>query len=283
MAGAGPIFTERELMTMIHLGEKIRLLRKQAGISQEVLAQAMGVSFQAVSKWENGTALPDVAAIPSIAAFFGVSTDELFDFNRLESEQKVMEICQSAWACRDEHPAEAERILRDGLRQYPGNDILLNNLLYTMRAPERNDEVVTLCKALAESTRDRAVKYDALRILAETYRDMGEDRLMRATLAQLPEIYFTKLQLDAELLPGDEMVAPAQRQKEVSAGHLVEMLCLLAEHYRAAGEPEKAAVQQRVASNVILALRDDLCPPFLHTSLHQGRCAALAGLENNLQ
>lgn len=71
----------------VNLGEKIRQLRKGKGISQEVLAQYLGVSFQAVSKWETGTTLPDVTLIPAIASFFGVSTDELFDYNRLEAER----------------------------------------------------------------------------------------------------------------------------------------------------------------------------------------------------
>ena len=73
----------------VQLGAKIRELRKKRGISQEVLAQYLGVTFQAVSKWENGTAMPDVPLIPALASFFGVSTDELFDYNRLEAEKKV--------------------------------------------------------------------------------------------------------------------------------------------------------------------------------------------------
>ena len=66
------------------LGNKIKQLRKQKNISQEVLAQYLGVSFQAVSKWETGTTMPDVLLIPSIASFFGVTIDELFDFNLWE-------------------------------------------------------------------------------------------------------------------------------------------------------------------------------------------------------
>ena len=54
----------------VNLGDKIRQLRKGKGISQEVLAQYLGVSFQAVSKWETGTTLPDVTLIPAIASFF---------------------------------------------------------------------------------------------------------------------------------------------------------------------------------------------------------------------
>ncbi|MEG2303694.1 MAG: helix-turn-helix transcriptional regulator, partial [Niameybacter sp.] len=68
----------------ISLGEKIKALRKQKNISQETLANYLGLSFQAVSKWENALAMPDVTLIPAIASFFGVSIDDLFDFNLYE-------------------------------------------------------------------------------------------------------------------------------------------------------------------------------------------------------
>lgn len=60
----------------LKIGEKIKILRKQKNISQEVLAQYLGVSFQSVSKWENETTMPDITLVPAIASFFGVSTDE---------------------------------------------------------------------------------------------------------------------------------------------------------------------------------------------------------------
>ena len=65
---------------MVKLGDKIRELRKQRGISQEKLAEHLGVTFQAVSKWESGATMPDVLLIPAIASFFEISTDELFDY-----------------------------------------------------------------------------------------------------------------------------------------------------------------------------------------------------------
>ena len=105
----------------IKLGEKIRTLRKRKNVSQEVLAQYLGVSFQAVSKWENGDTLPDVAMIPAIAVFFDVSTDELFDFNRLETEEKIQKACWDIASIRYDDPRRAESMLRDLLKQYPGN------------------------------------------------------------------------------------------------------------------------------------------------------------------
>lgn len=60
------------------LDEIITELRRQKEITQETLANALGVSTQAVSKWETGNSMPDVTLIPKIAAYFGVTTDRLF-------------------------------------------------------------------------------------------------------------------------------------------------------------------------------------------------------------
>ena len=224
----------------IKMGEKIKALRKQKNISQEVLAQVLGVSFQAVSKWETGTCMPEVTLIPAIAGFFEVSTDELFDFNLIEQENKVMDIVGKAAEIRDKKPAEAEEILRQGLKQFPGNEILLNNLLYTMRAPERSEEVVTLCKSILEVTKIDECKYDVLRILAETYHAMGYQALVGPTLEQIPEIYFTKLELMADLLEGEEALKAARSQAYLDRDSLLDMLARTSHIYRKQGKTEQA-------------------------------------------
>ena len=61
------------------LNEKIFQCRKQSGLSQEELAERVGVSRQAVSKWELGTALPELDKLKLLAKTFGVSTDWLLD------------------------------------------------------------------------------------------------------------------------------------------------------------------------------------------------------------
>ena len=59
------------------LGERIAYYRKQAGYSQEALAERLGVSRQAISKWETGEATPDAERIIALAAALGISTDTL--------------------------------------------------------------------------------------------------------------------------------------------------------------------------------------------------------------
>lgn len=242
---------------MIQLGEKIKSLRKQKNISQEVFANYLGVSFQAVSKWENNYTMPDVTMIPAIASFFGVSTDELFGFNQFEIEKQVDKICAEAYRYRFTDSAKSERILRDGLQRFPGNDILLNNLLYTLDAQTRSEEVIGLCKTLIESTKDDSVKYDACRILAECYKQNGMNDLVKLTLEKIPEIYFTKLELMALLLDGDDRYEAAQKQKNISAEHLINMLIVTGKHLKENGETEKAASQFRIAQKIMDAFGED--------------------------
>ena len=59
------------------LGERIAYYRKKAGYSQEGLAERLGVSRQAISKWETGEATPDAERIIALAAALGISTDTL--------------------------------------------------------------------------------------------------------------------------------------------------------------------------------------------------------------
>ncbi len=61
-----------------NLGTIIMQLRKERGMTQEQLANALGITFQAVSKWENGVSSPDISALPLLAELFGVSIDALF-------------------------------------------------------------------------------------------------------------------------------------------------------------------------------------------------------------
>ena len=242
---------------MIKLGEKIKSLRKQKNISQEVFANYLGVSFQAVSKWENGNTMPDVTMIPAIASFFGISTDELFDFNLFETEKQVKAICAESWKYRNSDVAKSEEILRKGLQRYPGNDIILNNLLYTLDYQTRAEEVISICKSLIASTKNDSVKYDACRILATCYKENGQVDLIKPTLEMIPEIYFTKLELMASLLDGEDSYEATQKQKNISAENLIDMLIIAGKYLKKLGENEKAISQFRIAKKIMDAFSED--------------------------
>ncbi|MGL4608009.1 MAG: helix-turn-helix domain-containing protein [Eubacteriaceae bacterium] len=73
------------------LGSRIMAFRKRKGITQEELAEGMGVSCQAVSKWENDLSCPDITLLPLLSDFFGVSIDTLLRGEQNELVQ-VLEV-----------------------------------------------------------------------------------------------------------------------------------------------------------------------------------------------
>ena len=246
----------------MNIGEKIKTLRKERGLSQNALADRLGVTFQAVSKWETGATMPDVALIPAMASFFGVSTDDLFDFSLLKTEKAVELIVDDFRAhygkgeiCED--PELGEEIIRAGLKSYPGNDILLNCLLEIIPTPERAEEVIEIGMQLVSSTRRDEIKYDAYWIMAEAYRSIGETALCESMINEIPEIYFSSLSVKAELLDGEKRFAAAAREKNLCAERLVRMLDILGECYEARGEADKAKVQYEIAEAVISAFEND--------------------------
>ena len=71
----------------MNIGKNITAFRKDAGMTQEDLANQIGVSAQAVSKWETGVSMPDILLLPVIADAFGITVDEIYTGKREESEQ----------------------------------------------------------------------------------------------------------------------------------------------------------------------------------------------------
>lgn len=65
---------------MQQIGTKIQTLRRNKNLTQAQLAEVLSVSSQSVSKWENNQSLPDIALLPVIARYFGITMDELFNY-----------------------------------------------------------------------------------------------------------------------------------------------------------------------------------------------------------
>ena len=118
------------------MGQIIRRLRKERNLTQEELAEQLGVTFQAVSKWENDSGMPDVSQIVPIAHVFGVSTDVLFGTYGKNETEEVIKIVNASEALIL-HPITAKSLfakycaVKEGLKQYPNNPVLLMHCLET--------------------------------------------------------------------------------------------------------------------------------------------------------
>ena len=238
----------------MNIGNKIKELRKQRGLTQEQLANDIGVTFQAVSKWENNISLPDITLAPVLATYFRVSMDTLFDFHLQEIEERTLAIAKESWKYRDSDWEKARDILQDGLKKYPKNDILLENMLYVIDYEETPDETIKIASEILDATIDDAIRYDAYRFMAYAYKAKGDLDSARKILDQIPELYFSRLSEKAHILCGKEKWHAACREEGVSLQNLIEMKECIAEYQMEQGNIQDALKEYRQALAVLDAL-----------------------------
>ena len=80
----------KEEKMKLAIGENIRNFRKKNNLTQESLADRLGVTYQSISRWENGTTYPDLELIPFIAEVLSVTVDELLGMPRMEKEKRAV-------------------------------------------------------------------------------------------------------------------------------------------------------------------------------------------------
>lgn len=153
----------------INFGKTLNGLRKERGLTQEGLADFLGVSFQAVSKWERGESLPDISALPVIASFFNVTTDTLLGMDEAERETEVLSIIETyyrEWKRGEE--GGLYEIMKKAVHQYPGEFRLLVRYLNVLIAHKGNTaEGAQKILREAESIYERIQNYctaDSIRI-----------------------------------------------------------------------------------------------------------------------
>ncbi|MBQ3550092.1 MAG: helix-turn-helix domain-containing protein [Clostridia bacterium] len=115
------------------MGQIIKDLRKKSGFTQEELAERLGVTYQAVSKWENNTGMPDISQVVPLASIFGVSTDMLFGIADTTENEEAWKIVQHANSLEKYGEIEtylnAYDALLNGLKKYPNNLIIMINCM----------------------------------------------------------------------------------------------------------------------------------------------------------
>ncbi len=191
----------------LDLGTRIRELRRRNGITQEILAEALGVTSQAVSRWEANGSYPDMEIVPAIANYFGVSIDDLFGYDN-NRETKINQILGNVdlYGIKgrgdDNWVEQCIFMLREGLAEFPKNERLLialadvlseagwrshkEWLCYDDEGFIQHDydkhnkseywlEAIKICEHLVGNASDSTIVTKAVTILVALYRNLGEN------------------------------------------------------------------------------------------------------------
>lgn len=222
----------------LDLGTKIRRLRHRDGRTQEALAEALGVTAQAVSRWESGGSYPDMNLIPPIANYFGVTIDELFGYsNQRESRINAL-VLQLQQMKRKNNGQDADisqtiALARNALVEYPGEPRLmacLASILYTAgysrygehhltdaegydiydtqrhSAYEEWKEAVCLYEKALRELEDGDFRRTAVGELTQLYVNMGMHEKARKMAESAPGIYSTREYMQICACDGKERV-----------------------------------------------------------------------------
>lgn len=167
----------------INLSEKIKALRKEKGISQEKLADYLGVSFQAVSKWENDNTYPDISLLPEISRFFGITVDELLQVEKLNEKELY-----SDYERRGEElfrlgkNTEVLALWQEAYKKMPNNiqvKEMLMSTYYDLDKVQYKDKIIELGMEIYNSDAISFYKGQAIREIANTYASAGNIDLAR--------------------------------------------------------------------------------------------------------
>ncbi len=116
---------------MNHIGQRIKELRKKNDLTQERLADYLGVTDKAVSKWECGATMPDLALIVPLARLLKVSADELLCGKQEEIDQRRSEFDRHCERWMDYGNEENYELARQAVQEYPGDYKYLNWLAHS--------------------------------------------------------------------------------------------------------------------------------------------------------
>ena len=192
----------------LRIGENLKTLRRQKGITQEQLAHILGVSFQSVSRWENDTCYPDIELLPIMADYFETTVDSILRVEETVEKERVKRYLADFQDAVSRGQMDAcIRIARAGVEEFPNNHMLLNKLMYALFLAGDEDgnipdwqenmqkydaEITALGERIMKYCPDQDIRLEATGRLAFNHCEMGRKKQGRAIYETLPPMALCK-------------------------------------------------------------------------------------------
>lgn len=145
-------------------GNRIKSLRLSRSMTQEQLAQKLGVTAQAVSKWEKGTNMPDIQMLPDLSVIFGVTIDDLFAMTDERRMERIENMIYDVRFLSHDQFHQQEKYLRElqGKSEHSAEAGLLLAMLYNKRAKEYHELAKPLARTALQQIPGRKDAHNAI-------------------------------------------------------------------------------------------------------------------------
>ncbi len=209
---------------MNNIGQRIKDLRKQNDLTQEKLADFLGVTYQSVSKWETGITMPDLGMIVPLARLLHVSTDELLGMKSVETDTRREEIeatYKNTWQTGDLE--ERYRIAQAAVSEYPGDMKYLDWLAWitAMRSfgfaddetyIAEQEKAIKLFACVIENAADERIRASSIQGIVQYLSFRGRYEEAKKYAECYPENYsVSREEVLLSCLQGDEKVILSQK------------------------------------------------------------------------
>lgn len=189
----------------LQFGTILKSLRRERDITQEELAETLGVSCQSVSRWENGVCYPDMELLPVIANSFDVTVDTLLGMDEIRSRETINGIFTRALNFeRVGDYTQAIEVLREAVKAYPNNYGLLSELSLSLSKTCNKDdkrEAIILSEKVLENCTDEKIRSTVRANLPFLYKATGQTEKAFLCGKALPHIWECREVLLCGLVP----------------------------------------------------------------------------------
>lgn len=198
----------------IHIAENLKRMRRERGMTQEELADFVGVSYQAVSKWERGEGYPDITLLPVIAGFFDVTLDELVGMGDIRNQEKWEEFNRKAGELASQgKTGEAIATMREALKVFPSDYHFMAELACyltgyggTKEEKQANgEEAIRISERILEYCTDSSIRNDVQANICYAMKRYGDKEKARKMAEGLPNYYKTAQLVLPNFLEGAEL------------------------------------------------------------------------------
>ena len=190
------------------IGEKIKNLRKKSNVTQEKFAEYLGITFQAVSRWESGVCYPDLELLPAIANYFNVTADELLGVDIMNKQEKIEKIQEQLRENFSKGLIDNNiEILRNAVNEFPNDYDLLGNLaFYLGKRDDTIKEAISINERILADCTDDQIRYGVMQKLAYDYHSIGEKEKAIKVANMLPSTPLTSNMLLDSIYDGEQKI-----------------------------------------------------------------------------
>ena len=243
------------------IGSTIKRLRHENDITQEQLAEYLGITSRAISQWECDRTAPDISYIPALCHIFDVSSDVLLGIDIARNNEIMQNYLDKA--LDEEYQGNfttSVDILREANRKFPKSYKIMQRLasalvcVYCRKGSKEYDEVFGLCNRILAECTESNIRYDALETLGLAYWYAGKHNEMLKLAEDMPRSHYSYEHFMLYRWKGDADFVKCQEYISYLINQLVEMIGCISRHRHDNDEMFYSTVEQIELKNLQVKL-----------------------------